>query len=136
PKRSNRILMLICFYVLQTLGTLFVRKVRRNMRAHLLRLCLTFSLFTALSHASAQTENQFGHPNIFLGKAGTAGPPSLDAISLNPALLGELEQSEVQVRWGLASTDYSQRYPGFEAKTSKKTGTDPKFPIPSFAYKF
>lgn len=87
------------------------------------------------SLAFCQIGDQLGVPNPLIGRTGTAGRPSIDSVVVNPAQAGELSRSEVQGVWGLASTEYSQRYPGFKAHSSNSFGLNPAFPIPRFIWK-
>lgn len=91
--------------------------------------------FLVTSTSVAQVSSQLGDSNPLLGKSGTAGLPSIDSVGFNPAIAGELKRSSVQLIWGMESYQYNQRYPGFEAHSSSKTGLSPKLPIPRFIYK-
>lgn len=123
--------------IVQNIRTLFLERdlpLLRKSFVYVFGALLALSAFT--NAVLGEGESKFGQPHALMGRAGTAGPASLDAISLNPAHAGAITSSEVQARWGFSSVDYSQRYPGFEAHSSKKQSLDPKMPIPAFVYKF
>ncbi len=97
---------------------------------------LLFSLnFFLASTSLSQVSSQLGESKPFIGKSGTAGRPSIDGVDFNPAIAGEVKRSSILVTWGASSYEYSQRYPGFEAHSSRKFGLNPKLPIPKFLYK-
>lgn len=82
----------------------------------------------------SQVEGKFGTPNLLLGKTGATTQASIDSATFNPAQAGQIKETEAQVSWGFQSTQFSQRYPGFEANTSQSPIID-GLPIPRFVYK-
>lgn len=82
----------------------------------------------------AQSLQSFFQTNVLLGGAGVGADADLDTIMINPAQLGQLPHSGVQLGWGFHNQEYQQRYPGFPAHSSAESGLE-AFPTPSFAYK-
>lgn len=95
---------------------------------------LVLSVAVVSGSALAQSVQTPFEQNLLLGKAGAAGPATLDTILINPAHLGGLPESGVQLGWGIRNQQYQQRYPGFPTHSSSDSGLE-DFPSPSGAYK-